>query len=148
MLCPVCKCHLIVLELDQVEMDYCASCNGIWLDPGELELLLHMGNARPGPLSHALRTGGHKVWGQKRRCPVCRSKMLQVEVKGPPRVTVDRCRYGHGLWLDDRELGQLIEAAGGTHDAGALGRFCGRLFKGRRAPAQGDKDHVGTDSGQ
>ena len=38
--CPVCKSAMIVLELDEVEIDYCTDCQGIWLDAGELELLL------------------------------------------------------------------------------------------------------------
>ena len=39
--CPVCKNEpMIVLELNDVEIDYCLSCKGIWLDTGELELLL------------------------------------------------------------------------------------------------------------
>lgn len=38
--CPVCKEPMIVLELNEVEIDYCSSCRGIWLDAGELALLL------------------------------------------------------------------------------------------------------------
>ena len=40
MKCPVCKEPMIVLELDEVEIDYCTSCGGIWLDAGELDLLI------------------------------------------------------------------------------------------------------------
>jgi Zn-finger nucleic acid-binding protein len=38
--CPFCSHPLIILELDQIEIDYCTNCMGIWLDEGELELLL------------------------------------------------------------------------------------------------------------
>ena len=38
--CPVCKDAMITLELKDVEIDYCTDCGGIWLDAGELELLL------------------------------------------------------------------------------------------------------------
>ncbi len=38
--CPVCKNAMITLELQEVEIDYCIDCGGIWLDAGELELLL------------------------------------------------------------------------------------------------------------
>ena len=31
---------MITLELEDVEIDYCTECGGIWLDAGELELLL------------------------------------------------------------------------------------------------------------
>jgi hypothetical protein len=136
MLCPVCNLETIILELDQVEVDYCRACKGMWLDPGELELLLEMAKAQTGPLHRAISSGGHKVAGQKRRCPVCRKKMLQVEIAGPPGVVVDRCRRGHGLWLDDRELGQLIESAGGHPESEALARLCGRLLRWDRSPTQ------------
>jgi len=42
--CPVCNNAMITLELDQVEIDHCTECGGIWLDAGELETLL--GDAR------------------------------------------------------------------------------------------------------
>jgi Zn-finger nucleic acid-binding protein len=38
--CPVCQDAMITLELSDVENDYCTDCGGIWLDAGELELLL------------------------------------------------------------------------------------------------------------
>ena len=38
--CPVCKNAMIALELAEVEIDHCTDCGGIWLDAGELELLL------------------------------------------------------------------------------------------------------------
>ena len=38
--CPVCKNAMITLELQEVEIDHCTDCGGIWLDAGELEMLL------------------------------------------------------------------------------------------------------------
>ncbi len=38
--CPFCNNQLVILELNQIEIDYCTSCHGIWLDNGELELLM------------------------------------------------------------------------------------------------------------
>ena len=38
--CPVCRSAMIVLEIEEVEIDYCTDCAGIWLDAGELEVLL------------------------------------------------------------------------------------------------------------
>ena len=132
MLCPVCKVDTIIVELDLVEVDYCRKCKGIWLDSGELEILLEMAGAKPGALHKAVRSGGRKAPGQKRRCPLCRSKMLQVEIEGPPRVVVDRCPRAHGLWLDDRELGCLIEGAGGSPESEAVARLCSRMLRSDR----------------
>ena len=43
--CPVCKNAMITLELSDVEVDHCVNCGGIWLDAGELELLLQQAQA-------------------------------------------------------------------------------------------------------
>jgi Zn-finger nucleic acid-binding protein len=40
MICPTCKNPMIVVEYQQIELDYCGSCRGVWFDNGELELLL------------------------------------------------------------------------------------------------------------
>ena len=41
MLCPVCNDEeMLILEYNDVEIDYCNECSGIWLDEGELELLI------------------------------------------------------------------------------------------------------------
>ena len=38
--CPVCHNALITLALAEVEIDHCIECGGIWLDGGELEILI------------------------------------------------------------------------------------------------------------
>ena len=40
MQCPVCDRPMISLELHEIEVDHCVACGGVWLDAGELELLL------------------------------------------------------------------------------------------------------------
>ena len=43
MKCPVCKGVkgvMIIVEHEQIELDYCNDCAGIWFDHGELDLLL------------------------------------------------------------------------------------------------------------
>lgn len=40
MKCPNCNETLLMTERNQVEIDYCPSCRGIWLDKGELDKLL------------------------------------------------------------------------------------------------------------
>lgn len=39
--CPVCKeTQLVMTERHGVEIDYCPSCRGIWLDRGELDKII------------------------------------------------------------------------------------------------------------
>lgn len=40
MKCPNCNETLLMTERHMVEIDYCPSCRGVWLDRGELDKLL------------------------------------------------------------------------------------------------------------
>lgn len=41
MKCPTCKDTVLVMsERQGIEIDYCPSCRGVWLDRGELDKLL------------------------------------------------------------------------------------------------------------
>ena len=71
--CPVCKKAMVVLELDQVEIDHCLSCSGIWLDAGELELLLGSGQEKNTVLNSFILD--NQATELKRKCPICLRKM-------------------------------------------------------------------------
>jgi len=112
--CPVCNDPMIVLEVEQVEVDHCVTCGGIWLDQGELELLLGNSQEKENFL-HSLETAdrsGEPV----RRCPICRKKMAPVRCAGVlagkhEEVRIDRCRRGDGLWFDKGELASFLSSA-------------------------------------
>lgn len=40
MKCPVCDTNLQMTERSGVEIDYCPSCRGVWLDRGELDKII------------------------------------------------------------------------------------------------------------
>jgi Zn-finger nucleic acid-binding protein len=48
MKCPNCNETLLIAERHRVEIDYCPSCRGVWLDRGELDKLLDQVNERTG----------------------------------------------------------------------------------------------------
>lgn len=41
MKCPNCNETLLMSERNSVEIDYCPSCRGVWLDKGELDKMLN-----------------------------------------------------------------------------------------------------------
>ncbi|ENH6340788.1 zf-TFIIB domain-containing protein [Burkholderia vietnamiensis] len=50
MKCPVCKTpDLLMAERQWIEIDYCPTCRGVWLDRGELDKLIarETGEVRP-----------------------------------------------------------------------------------------------------
>ena len=109
--CPVCQeSAMITLELDEVEIDYCTKCEGIWLDAGELELLLgEQEKAKTLIDSFKIDTDSTE---KIRKCPICDKKMLKVIVgSSKPVLLIDKCRKGDGLWFDRGELKNIFEKA-------------------------------------
>jgi uncharacterized protein len=48
MLCPSCPTTtLVITDRQGVEIDYCPTCRGIWLDRGELDKLLERASSMP-----------------------------------------------------------------------------------------------------
>lgn len=46
--CPVCKnVSLVMSERQGVEIDYCPSCRGVWLDRGELDKIIERSASAP-----------------------------------------------------------------------------------------------------
>ena len=109
MICPVCKEPLIVLELDQIEIDYCANCGGIWLDSGELELLLESKTEREKLMASFKEDTASKE--KSYSCPICGKRMSKILVGDNEQVLVDKCRNDHGIWFDKGELNSVIENA-------------------------------------
>lgn len=108
--CPACKNAMITLELADVEIDHCTTCGGIWLDAGELELL--MGNsetARQLLNSFQIKTGAAEL---PRICPICDKKMQKILVgDSNGKLLLDKCGRGHGLWFDKAELHDILNRA-------------------------------------
>jgi len=49
--CPVCKDpQLVISERQGIEIDYCPSCRGVWLDRGELDKLIDKATASTQPV--------------------------------------------------------------------------------------------------
>ena len=98
---------MIVLELDQVEIDYCLACGGIWLDSGELEILLGHPDL-VGELLHLFDTNLQKRKSQ-RKCPICLKRMEEFTPSSASELYLDKCKKGHGLWFDRGELEQVLQ---------------------------------------
>ena len=52
MQCPIDQTTLVMTERQGIEIDYCPSCRGVWLDRGELDKLI-AGGSRPQTESHS-----------------------------------------------------------------------------------------------
>jgi len=77
--CPICKTGLTLSERSGVEIDYCPTCRGVWLDRGELDKIIErtvadLSSARPAAESHrthqrsdAYRDDDHRPYGKRKK---------------------------------------------------------------------------------
>jgi Zn-finger nucleic acid-binding protein len=113
--CPVCRENaLITLELNEVEVDYCTVCSGIWLDAGELEILLGEPDKAKILLNSFKRDSADRE--KLRKCPLCDKKMEKVKVgSSKSSLLIDKCSGGDGLWFDKGELGEIFDGTLDNH---------------------------------
>ena len=112
---------MLVVAFNQIEVDTCSTCEGLWFDRGELDQLLARGGQRAADWTVEQAEPG------PRRCPHCRRHLL----RGPIRDTaieVDFCPHQHGLWLDRGELREVIASQAAPEHVKALLEFCGGLI--------------------
>jgi Zn-finger nucleic acid-binding protein len=64
--CPVCpNTKLVMTERQAVEIDYCPSCRGVWLDRGELDKIIEK-SAVSAPIHQAeVKPSPSQQWDQK-----------------------------------------------------------------------------------
>lgn len=105
MRCP--KCVTTELEpqvIEEVEIDRCPSCHGIWLDANELEALVrrHPRELRAEDRLFCAETGGPSG---SRTCPRCESaRLIKLNSRLNPGTILDSCTICFGTWLDAGEL--------------------------------------------
>jgi Zn-finger nucleic acid-binding protein len=126
--CPTCGNAMVTLELADIEIDHCVQCGGIWLDTGELELLLD----NPQQARRLLDSFQEAPAASEspRRCPICEKKMAKIVVgTSKPPLLIDRCQRTDGIWLDRTELQEILkrgEADKGNRIWGLLADMFGR----------------------
>jgi hypothetical protein len=97
---------MLVLELHDIEVDYCPETGGIWLDAGELELLLGSDEAARAVLDHGEPAGQSRE--RRYPCPICGTRMRKWSLGDGLPIIYDKCPEGHGMWFDRGELRQVL----------------------------------------
>ncbi|MBX3560231.1 MAG: zf-TFIIB domain-containing protein [Sphingomonas sp.] len=79
MLCPLDRTPLTMSERQGIEIDYCPTCRGVWLDRGELDKIIERSNASlaPPPRQPEPRHGRDPYRDDDRRYPKRRKSFLE-----------------------------------------------------------------------
>ena len=107
--CPACRSPFTKLFFHSVELDWCQTCGGTWLDYGEIDQLFQE-EKLPESLMAAetLSKPAMRVPEGHRTCPRCTDFLKLVTVDG---ISLDVCSNCKGFFTDLGELKSLAEAA-------------------------------------
>lgn len=117
-ICPKCDVPLTTIDLKidkKFLIEKCDQCNGLFFDPGELEMLLsktvsnvfHIDENKLSELQTKHAQAREKDFKYV-KCPACQVLMNRRPFGHKSGVIVDHCNK-HGYWLDEGELRQLQE---------------------------------------
>jgi Zn-finger nucleic acid-binding protein len=115
--CPRCKTALHGRMLEQIEMQECNSCAGVWLAVETFESICKskdvMTMATRGLASgkRARKTKFELTEAEEVKyvpCPKCKSLMNRRNFGRISGVIIDTCR-DCGVWLDNQELGRIVQ---------------------------------------
>lgn len=108
--CPRCKRNLTEATYENVRIDRCAECGGVWLDTGEMEQVLECYEKKFSgeQVSKAMSSASAGVTETENEsvenCPICVKRMNPLNFNYSSGIIIDVCPTGHGLWFDGKEL--------------------------------------------
>jgi len=91
------------MEYENIELDFCPDCLGVWLDAEELQWILE---SQFDEQSIFIKT---TVDETKKKCPRCQTYMQKVSLPQNDKIVYDICPENHGIWFDRGELENLIQ---------------------------------------
>lgn len=103
--CPKCDVLMDTMRMLGVDFENCPSCNGVWLDHGELETLTR---SRGGQALHVELKSNKRT---KFMCPKCRPAAVLFECVHnlDEGFTLDVCGTCQGIWFDRGEFPSLLQ---------------------------------------
>jgi Zn-finger nucleic acid-binding protein len=105
MKCVKCEGRLVTVRVDDVDVDQCDRCGGIWFDAHELERVLGRGHLEPLKQKGTPHPGDDARRGH---CPRCGGDGYLVQIVSPnAKIHVDTCAICGGKWLDGGEIDVL-----------------------------------------
>jgi Zn-finger nucleic acid-binding protein len=102
--CPKCKTNLETISYENIEVDRCPKCGGIWFDAMEAEELKKIkGSEKLDTIEPAV---GHQYNRMIKQinCPRCQTKMQKILDIDRYSIWYEQCVTCSGIWLDAGEF--------------------------------------------
>lgn len=65
LMCPNCNESMSAVIRQEIEIDMCPTCRGVWLDRGELEKLLDLAGREAAEQAAIANRGREPIWGER-----------------------------------------------------------------------------------
>ena len=106
--CPRCLRQLGEIRIEELPLNECPGCRGVWFDFTEFERLLGMGR-RGLDVLDVSRLSPEEASGEQEKlyCPRCEGHLVKVRSTLDPEVTLLGCLSCYGRWIDGNELLRL-----------------------------------------
>ncbi|MEI8346186.1 MAG: zf-TFIIB domain-containing protein [Pseudomonadota bacterium] len=111
MQCPRCpNSSLKPMTYEGVEIDFCPTCQGHWLDQGELSEIVETKEQKfsAQEIADTFARNGTGIPPHEQnkilKCPKCATGMTKTNYSYSSGIIIDRCPKNHGVWMDGQEL--------------------------------------------
>ncbi len=110
MKCPRCKTSLTTATQDQIAVQKCAECDGIWLKQEDLLAIMnrHEKTFSPDLVQKTMKLAHAGLTAEERKdtpsCPQCGVSMPPMNYNYSSGIIINACPSHHGLWMDHDEL--------------------------------------------
>jgi uncharacterized protein len=109
--CVKCTSVLDKARFDEVEVDLCPACGGLWLDHGEIERIVRKMQSELDRLRRLLTPSSRRPPAVPSEvqlaCPACTARMKEVMLGS---VHIEFCPRCKGFFLDRGEIDEALEA--------------------------------------
>ena len=101
--CPKCSSAMETIKLENVEVDRCSACRGLFFDALEAHKLKAMPGSEAIDIG-AAETGRAQPSGERIRCPRDTSPMLRIVDAKQPHIQLETCPVCQGMFFDAGEF--------------------------------------------
>jgi len=111
MKCPRCQDKLEKRDIEEVQIDTCENCKGMWFDQDQLRQAKDRTDSDLNWMDFDLwkHKDRFRVAAKPIKCPKCNISMAAIDYD-QTRVEVDCCPLCKGVWLDGGEFRKIIGA--------------------------------------
>ena len=108
--CPKCQARMEAVQFEDVEVDRCVRCGGIWFDLLEHEDLRVRAGSEAIDSGPGWQASMHNAQGRV-FCPVDGTLMARLVATTRPHLWVESCPVCHGTFFDAGEFTEFKEHA-------------------------------------